>query len=272
MKLTELGLAVAMAVAPSFAFAQAPVVNWSGLSGTFSVGGIWGNSTQRDDGVPVCSVPMDSRAGSNCGCAGDPRACSAGQNSFPVGGETPPSRTPADETPPARSADGDYKVSGFAVGLGLGYGWQVGSWVIGAEADISKTWVNGRSSACGIGMPAHDCGTSMDAMATFRGRFGYAFDSYLVYVTGGGASAQVSAYDKLFNVSGTQTMWGVSYGAGFEAMLAQSLSMKIEYLRTDFGEKAIFDIVPGIPERIGLHTDVVRVGVAYHFNGLAPLR
>lgn len=67
-------------------------------------------------------------------------------------------------------------------------------------------------------------------------------------------------------------MWGVSYGAGFEAMLAQSLSMKIEYLRTDFGEKAIFDIVPGIPERIGLHTDVVRVGVAYHFNGLAPLR
>jgi outer membrane immunogenic protein len=257
MRLTGLRLAAAMMLVPSFAFAQAPVVNWSGLSGTFSIGGMWGNSTQRDDGVADCPiVPV----------VGDPAAACGG---IPVGG------SPIDpgETPPTRSlpADGDYKVSGFALGLGFGYNWQFGSWVVGAEADISKTWVNGRSSQCGIGMPAHDCGTSVDAMATFRGRLGYAFDRYLVYVTGGGAAAQVSAYDKLYNVSGTQTMWGVSYGAGFEAMLVQNLSMKVEYLRADFGEKAVFDIVAGVPERIGLQTNIVRVGATYRFGGLGPL-
>jgi opacity protein-like surface antigen len=257
MKLAWLGLAATVAFAPSSAFAQSPVVDWSGLSATLSVGGVWGNSTQRDDGVPRCfGLPVGGSSGGNS-CAG-----------LPVGpnpGEIPPARSDA-EVPPARAADGDYKVSGFALGLGFGYNWQVGSLVIGAEADISKTWVNGRSSKCGIGMPAHDCGTGMDAMATFRGRLGYAFDRYLVYVTGGGAAAQVSAYDKLFNVSGKQMMWGVSYGAGFEAMLAQNLSMKVEYLRADFGEKAVFDIVAGVPERVGLQANIVRAGVTYHFN------
>jgi hypothetical protein len=32
----------------------------------------------------------------------------------------------------------------------------------------------------------------------------------------------------------------VDYGAGFKTVLAQNLSIKVEYLRADFGEKTIF--------------------------------
>jgi outer membrane immunogenic protein len=209
--------------------------NWSGPTGTISAGGVWGQSSQHDNGIPISSF-----------CSIFPDQCT--------------------------TADGSYNVSGALVGLGLGYNWQNGPYVFGVDTDFSKAWVDGSSGACGVNMIAHECGTKLSALATVRGKVGYAFDRYLVYVTGGAAMGRIGAYDSLFGVSGRKNVWGVVYGAGFAAMLSPSWSVQLDYLRVDFDDTAIFDIVPGVPERVDLQANVLRAGLTYHFNATPMAR
>ncbi len=77
---------------------------------------------------------------------------------------------------------------GAIVGGMIGYNWQMGAWVVGAEADAAATWINASTSA-GSGLCAGGlgCATHNTFLGTARARIGYAFDRIMPYVTGGGA-------------------------------------------------------------------------------------
>ena len=98
---------------------------------------------------------------------------------------------------------------GFVGGGQIGYNWQFGSFVVGAETDIQ--WVNSGNSeavafvpfgARGAFVPGTFRNDLSDWFGTLRLRAGFAFDRVLVYATGGLAYTE------------DNTGWAV--GGGFE--------------------------------------------------------
>lgn len=80
---------------------------------------------------------------------------------------------------------------GFVGGGQIGYNYQIGSFVIGAEADIQWADIGGNDNGLfvpGVGFVANNNG-SFDWFGTVRARVGVAFDRFLVYATGGFAYA-----------------------------------------------------------------------------------
>jgi outer membrane immunogenic protein len=204
-----------------------------------------------------------------------PSACSSG--SHPI---TITSGTSSTIICISNIGDGSYNLSGGLVGGTVGYNWQNGQYVFGLEGDGSWANISG-SGTCGFppgGGPSHPCGGSIDALGTVRARLGYdlgpiipAFSSsVLVYATGGLAIGDIQAWDSLLGNSGDKTVAGWTVGAGFEAMLNQNWSVKLEYLHVDFGNPAVFTAIPPNPEHVSTTADIVRVGLNYHFYSVAP--
>src|SRR4051812_48080542 len=163
-------------------------------------------------------------------------------------------------------------VSGFIGGGTLGANWQFGNVVLGIEGDGSWTDAQGVSTL----LPPFLTTTTLEArerwLATARGRLGYAFDRYLVYVTGGGAWADVrytatSAAGIVTAESKTLTGWTV--GGGLEAKLAGNWSAKAEYLYVDFGDNNYFTpfAAGGISgaQVMNLTNHIARAGLNYSF-------
>jgi len=42
--------------------------------------------------------------------------------------------------------------------------------------------------------------------------------------------------------------------------------VKLEYLYIDLGKAQYFNIVPGVPETVGITANIVRVGINYRFG------
>jgi outer membrane immunogenic protein len=84
---------------------------------------------------------------------------------------------------------GDFNVDGWMVGGTAGYNLQLGSAVVGVEADIDWSNVQGSTTTnCPLG-----CTTKNTWFGTARGRIGYAFDRFLPYFTAGAAFGDVRA-------------------------------------------------------------------------------
>ncbi len=139
------------------------------------------------------------------------------------------------------STTGTYEVSGALLGATLGYNRQAGSWVFGIEGDIDWSSIGGQVTGPVMGIPA-TFETQMPWLNTFRARVGYAFGSFLPYITGGGAFGGVRATDAITipgsgNVLGglSDVRLGWTAGAGLEYAFNQDLSAKIEYLYVDLG-------------------------------------
>ncbi len=242
------GLASAadLAVAP---YTKAPAYNpplfgWSGGYGGIEAGYGWGHSGQTDSGVPVTTTTTTTTT------------------------VTPP---PPPPPPPPPSFDGNYATTGGLIGGTLGYDWQTGRWVYGAEGDLSWSDIKGRSTVCGPATPTpHPCGTSLDALGTVRGRVGYALGAtgnWLLYGTGGLAVGEVRGWDSFTPASGSAWRAGWTGGAGVEVGFATNWTAKLEYLYVDLGKAQLFSVVAGVPETVSFHTNIVRAGVAYHFGG-----
>lgn len=163
----------------------------------------------------------------------------------------------------------DHNLRGGIVGGTYGYNWQWGSVVAGLEGDIS--WSGIRDSFTdipGFCGPA-PCVTDLKWLGTDRARFGFAWDRFLAYVTGGFAYGSVRA--TCCNIPGvitdeTRTRTGYAVGGGIEAMLAPNWSAKLEYLYVDLGEKTNYH-APVIPagEKVLVTSNIVRLGINYHF-------
>jgi outer membrane immunogenic protein len=151
----------------------------------------------------------------------------------------------------SRSADG------FWGGAYLGYNYAVTpNWIVGGEADVML----GESQDYTVG------GTSVDlsspVLSTVRARVGYAFDSFMVYGTGGLAlgfgEAEIDGGGKDSN-----THVGWTAGAGVEAALTENITARAEYLYVDTSSETYGS--GGTTADADLDSSLVRVGVGYKF-------
>ena len=154
--------------------------------------------------------------------------------------------------------------SGMTYGLTAGYNWQAGSLVYGVETDYSFSNVKG-SVAC---LAVLTCEVSNTWLATFRGRFGYAFDRFLPYLTAGGAygniKATVSAPLLGTVLEGSESKFGWTFGAGLEYAFLSNWTAKIEYLYVDLGTAQPFSQLGGLAQ-VNFNEHLIRGGLNYRF-------
>jgi outer membrane immunogenic protein len=142
-----------------------------------------------------------------------------------------------------------FNTSGGLVGGTIGYNWQMGQGVFGLEADVDWSSIGG-STACG----GTSCEVHNNWLGTGRARFGYAFDRFMPYITGGLAFGEVQTnVVGVSSVSDTKVGWTI--GAGVEGAIAGPWTAKVEYLYVDLGNSANADF----------RAHVGRVGVNYRF-------
>jgi outer membrane immunogenic protein len=167
--------------------------------------------------------------------------------------------------------DSSHTVNGILGGGQIGYNFQPGNgpWVWGAEVQFSGADLKGKGN-CGVNA-VFNCGTKVDAIGTFAGRFGFLTlnNQALVYLKGGGAFA----HDKFnLNEAGivsssiSDDRWGWMLGTGVEYAITNNWSAKVEYNYMDLGTKSYqFSNFGGfgnfdITQRLHL----VKFGVNYH--------
>jgi outer membrane immunogenic protein len=136
-----------------------------------------------------------------------------------------------DTSGPATVDDPTFSGNGALGGFQIGYNKQLGTVVIGLEGDLQAAGVE--ESTTGGGATTT---TSLDWFSTARGRVGYAFDSTLLYGTGGLALGGVET-----SVSGAgsddKVLMGFAAGAGVEQSVTDNISLKAEYLYVDLQDK-----------------------------------
>lgn len=133
----------------------------------------------------------------------------------------------------ATADDPTYSGNGALGGFQIGYNKQLGTVVIGVEADLQAAGVE--ESTTGGGATTT---TSLDWFSTARGRVGYAFDQTLIYGTGGLAFGGVeTSVSGVGGGSDDNVLTGFTAGAGIEQAFSENLSMKAEYLYVDLQDK-----------------------------------
>ncbi len=191
---------------------------------------------------------------------------------------------------------------GWFGGIQVGYNWQAGAWVFGLEADASLTRMR-ESASGGFLVDSDDTpgpggddlvirGTAtltqkIDAFGTVRGRVGYAFNTLLIYATGGLAWARVettlSTHDITltggfnpaitpafftFSASDKRTEWGYAIGGGAEWAFAQNWSLRGEYLFLGFPNGGSTVSIPGATATGGdISMHIARLALNFRFGG-----
>ncbi|MHC4055488.1 outer membrane protein [Bradyrhizobium sp. 25ACV] len=165
--------------------------------------------------------------------------------------------------------------SGGLAGGQLGYNWQTGAVVLGVEGDADWANIRGSTSCPGA---AFVCASNTRALATLRGRIGWAAGPVLLYGTAGGAyanehySALTPAGGAFAGTTGVNDAdrWGYSAGAGVEYGFTPNWSAKVEYMHYGFGTTRAPQgtLAPGpVPVDLHLSIDTVKVGVNYRWGG-----
>ena len=155
--------------------------------------------------------------------------------------------------------------SGGLVGATVGYNWQMGQIVFGAEGDFdygflraTNTFANGSTNY------------RTNWITTERLRLGYAVDRALFYVTGGyaGASTQASfnGVSGGLNFTGNQNYWrnGAAIGGGIEYAFTNNISAKAEYLYVGMDNRNYWSGTPFV-ESNRQSISMARVGLNYKF-------
>jgi outer membrane immunogenic protein len=178
-------------------------------------------------------------------------------------------------------------------GAFVGYRVQMGTMVVGLEGDANAKSASSSytlSDSNSFRNETFSGSVKQGADGSIRGRFGFLVTpSWLVYGTGGIAFESVSgSYGYTANSSGccasvtgggswSTTRSGLTGGAGVEALITQSLTLRLEYRYTDLGR--FNEVVPlttacgGICSSptsgasISLHPtfQAVRLGLGYNF-------
>ncbi|MFZ1952086.1 MAG: outer membrane protein [Pseudolabrys sp.] len=140
--------------------------------------------------------------------------------------------------------------SGIAGGGQIGYNWQIGQFVFGAEADIQASAADDTFAPYKFSNPW---------FGTVRGRAGYAINNVLLYGTLGLAYGNLDA--QLGSLEENKTLVGWTGGLGMEVGFTPNWSAKVEYLYMDLGTRAY--TITGVDN--GLQASYLRLGVNYHF-------
>jgi outer membrane immunogenic protein len=168
---------------------------------------------------------------------------------------------------------------GFLGGVQAGWNYQIGRFVLGAEADYSYADIKGDVTTT---IAATDVSRSSTTtwIATATARLGYTWDRVMVYSKLGTAFAQFD-YDNnisvggasVFSATASETRVGWTVGTGIEWAFAGGWSAKAEYNYMDFGRRTIdfTSVIDGTLANLDIdqRISVVKAGLNYRF---APLR
>jgi outer membrane immunogenic protein len=145
------------------------------------------------------------------------------------------------------SVDLDY--DGHMIGGLVGFNWQTGILVLGAEVDMSFGDVaGGQTYTMPGGAYKWKIDSQLNMLATLRGRLGVALGPVLVYGTGGLAAGSLSSDKEVTSNDGhpwettaldraVDQHYGFVYGAGAEWQVWNGLSIKAEWLRINLGKE-----------------------------------
>jgi outer membrane immunogenic protein len=177
------------------------------------------------------------------------------------------------------SGPGHIHAAGFTGGGQVGYNYQIQAIVLGAEADFGYAGISGSRSFTSI--ENHNPYAQMvdsNWLATFRGRLGFVNGTWLGYVTGGLAVANVSSTDRFIgehgvgpvNGSADQVRAGWTAGVGAEWAFARQWTAKLEYLYVDLATASDVAVGPVtgavIDHDHSLTENIVRVGANFRFD------
>lgn len=184
--------------------------------------------------------------------------------------------------------DSSGRDSSFTGGGGLGCNYQFDpNWVVGLEGDINYLHAS-RNQNLAFRFVSEDTIATQESslrwLATFRGRFGYAWDRWFFYGTGGLAIGDVkssvsarstnSGNPPVLAGSYSSTRTGWTAGVGVEHAFAERFSVKLEYLHFDLGTanylvNQISGGATNLPSTwlasAKVSGDIIRVGLNYRF-------
>lgn len=166
----------------------------------------------------------------------------------------------------------NHEPDGILGGVHMGANWQWNRLVLGIEADLSLTNIDGEDTTA-FGAFNVDVESKMKYLGTVRGRLGVAFDRTLVYATGGYAYSEIDGNIRVSAggfpvVSGTDkiSLSGWTIGGGVEHAVTNNVVVRAEYLYVDFGN-ASTQVNLGFPfqDTFQWQSHVVRGGLSWKF-------
>jgi outer membrane immunogenic protein len=173
--------------------------------------------------------------------------------------------------------DFSYDGSGGFGGGFVGFNWQMGNIVIGAEVEGSAADIGRSNVNCTIpGAQTARCSDKISAFGSVRGRLGMTFGQQggaLLYVAGGWATARAE-YDRVFLPGGVpftsgvrDTIEGWVVAGGVEVMLTNNWIGRLQYDHYEFSSNTY--LVPALSNvsdtNVKTKLDTVRVGLGYKF-------
>lgn len=144
----------------------------------------------------------------------------------------------------------------------IGFNYQLGAIVLGAETDFSAMHTGGRKASTvnpfGVEVTTQ-AQTELFTLGTVRARAGFAFGDLLIFATGGyayghvgqrGAIAPVPTNNPTYAGSNPQMASGWALGGGLEYAVGPRVSVRLDYLHYDLGRQRLV-----LGETAGFFTD-----------------
>lgn len=149
---------------------------------------------------------------------------------------------------------------GYTASALVGYNHRIPGLVLGAEADLGLTDVTGSTNAAGFTVSG-----SSRWLGTIRGRIGKPFGHTLLYGTAG-----VAMTNAKLAVDGTGSdtrdrINGYVVGAGIEAAVFDTASLRLEYLHFRWADAA-YTVGGADTGKLGSHDNAVRAGLIFKLN------
>lgn len=174
----------------------------------------------------------------------------------------------------------DLAPAGVIGGIGAGYNWQLGNWVLGVEGDFQGSDQRDSQTCIDLCTPLRSLTVEQKLpwFATLRGRIGYATGPLLFYYTGGLAYGRVESNLTETAGAGTTTPFsfstdraGWTIGSGVEAALGGNWTGKVEYLYLDLGSVNNAFNFQGVTNTYStsVRDNIFRAGLDYRFGGPA---
>jgi outer membrane immunogenic protein len=163
--------------------------------------------------------------------------------------------------------DGDFdSLDGGLFGGYVGYNFQYGAWVFGAEGDFNGVWNDDDFTVSGVpGVPTFTVSPDTSWLASLRARVGYSWDRALFFATGGVAWTQANADVTVVGgpaFSFEETFTGWTLGAGVEYAFTDNWLGRVEYRYYGFDDE---DFGPGPLGNVDFDTQTITAGIAYKF-------
>jgi outer membrane immunogenic protein len=169
---------------------------------------------------------------------------------------------------PSTGARATYEANGVIGGGHIGYLWQQGTLVFGAEADLNGTSASGDDAGAGTAVVDS---TDLRWAGSVRGILGVSAGQWLFYGTGGFAFANI---DHCFSgVGGTcsdEIHTGWTAGGGVKFAFSPNWTAGVEYRFTRYGEERHLASTPALDRSVSLDTNEVTFRLSYRFGG-APV-